>query len=259
MTAAPSDSRTSVILLGASNLTLSWPRIMSLLQTRFSGMLDVYTAQGMGRSYVCDRSVFGVRHLPGILVSDLWSALTTSIGAGQQSFGLLTDFGNDLVYGRQPDEIIQAADECLRRISRLDPNCHMVVAGPPLESVLSLDWLRFTVSRLLLFPRSRLLLDDIQAKTRDLDQGIREVAQRWNASLLEPKLDWYGSDPIHYRWRYQATAFDEMMKLWPGVSSGPAGRILKSRPTPAMRWVFGKERRVVQPVLVSDRVRVHAW
>ena len=56
MSSTAPETRTRVVLLGASNLTLAWPRIMDQLQARFSAPLDIYTANGMGRSYVCDRS-----------------------------------------------------------------------------------------------------------------------------------------------------------------------------------------------------------
>lgn len=262
------------VLLGASNLTLAWPRIMRLLQTRFTGSLDIYTAQGMGRSYVCARSSMGLRELPGILTSELWRALPGKEEQPTQTVGLLTDFGNDLLYGRSPEDIVQAADTVVQRLREQFSTCHLVVTRPPLHSVQSLGLLRFRISRSVLFPLSRLSLHDIQDMTQQLDAGLCRLAESQQLALFQPRGEWYGLDPIHVRYRFQEAAFSEMMALWPDISvpsesstaaavadQSPTAAQLASgrRPTPGFRWLMGKPRRVNQPVVCSDRVRVHAW
>lgn len=262
------------VLLGASNLTLAWPRIMRLLQSRFTGPLDIYTAQGLGRSYVCARSSMGLRQLPGILTSELWQALPSAEEQPTQTVGLLTDFGNDLLYGRRPEDIVQAAQTVVQRLREQFPECHLVVTRPPLHSVQTLGAWRFTISRTVLFPLSRLSLQDIKDMTQQLDAGLCQLAENQQLPLFQPRGEWYGIDPIHVRYPFQETAFAEMMALWPDMSvppesptegaadnQTPAADQLASgrRPTPGLRWLMGKPRRVIQPVVCSDRVRVHAW
>lgn len=266
---------TRAVLLGASNLTLAWPRIMRLLQTRFAGPLDVFTAQGLGRSYVCNRSSFGVRQLPGILFSELWKALPAADQQPAATVGLLTDFGNDLLFGRRPEEIVQGAETVVQRLREQFPEIHLVVARPPLQPVQKLGASRYLISRTLLFPSCRLTLHDIKTMTQELDAGLCQLAQNHQLPLFQPQPEWYGIDPIHLRYRFQETAFGQMMKLWPSVSVPPEPNLhiephstersatdqfaSGRRPTPGLRWLAGKPRRVDQPVVCSERVRVHAW
>jgi hypothetical protein len=280
MTVRHTSPAVRAVLLGASNLTLAWPRIMRLLQSRFAGPLDIYTAQGLGRSYVCDRSSMGLRQLPGILASELWQTLPAAMEQPVQTMGLLTDFGNDLLYGRRPEDIVRAAETVVERLRERFPECHLVVTRPPLQSVQTLGALRFVLSRTVLFPLSRLKLQEIKIMTDELDAGLCQLAKSHQVPLFQPRIDWYGIDPIHVRYRFQETAFAEMMKLWPDISIPPepnshiehhstehcatdqfAAEQLASgrRPTPGLRWLAGKPRRVAQPVVCSERVRVHAW
>lgn len=254
-----SGLRTDVVLLGASNLTLAWPRIMDQLQSRFASPLRIYTANGMGRSYVCERSGFALRQLPGILSCGLWDSLPATAVENTQSVAMLTDFGNDLLYGREPTELIRAAEDCITRLRSWDEKCQVVMTRPPVDSVNTLGWMRFTFSRFVLFPLSKLTLSAVKAKTLELDQGLQEVAARFGIPIYKPQANWYGLDPIHVRWKYQSTAFGEMMDLWPVLSqkSSPSGN--RSRPKAAIRWTFGRERQAAQPTISSNGTSVFAY
>ncbi len=253
------EIRTRIVLLGASNLALAWPRIMDQLQSRFAAPLDIYTANGMGRSYVCDRSGFALRQLPGILRSGIWDALPVAGPQKTQSVAILTDFGNDLLYGRKPTEIVAAAEECITRLRRWDENCQVVMTRPPVDSVNTLGWLRFTFSRFVLFPLSKLTLAGVKTQTLDLDQGLQEVATRLNIPVYQPHADWYGLDPIHVRRKHRSTAFGEMMNLWPVPKQALSCSENRSRPTAAIRWVFGKQRETTQPSITSTNTNVFAY
>ena len=258
MSSTAPETRTRVVLLGASNLTLAWPRIMDQLQARFSAPLDIYTANGMGRSYVCDRSGFVFRQLPGILVSSLWDALPTP-ERDSSPVGLLTDFGNDLLYGREPLEIAAAAEECIHRLRSWDQNCQLVITRPPAASVESLSWLRFVLARFALFPMSRLTLDGVKSKTLELDQRLQEVAAKLDVPIHQSQTDWYGVDPIHVRRKHQSQAFGEMMDLWPTQADTPSYADNRSRPTAVVRWVWGREREAAQPSIASASTSVFAY
>lgn len=258
MSPSTPESRNHVVLLGASNLTLAWPRIVDQLQSRFVDPVDIYTANGMGRSYVCDRSGFALRQLPGILCSGIWDALPAP-NNDRSSVGLLTDFGNDLLYGREPQEIVSAAEECINRLRSWDQNCRFVVTRPPVESVESLGWLRFVLARFALFPKSTLTLDGVKSKTLELDQGLQEVAARLDAAIYQPPADWYGIDPIHVRRKHQSKAFGQMMDLWPTQADTSSFADNRSRPKAAIRWVFGKQRDVAQPSISSAAMSVFAY
>jgi len=251
-------SLTRVVLLGASNLSLSWPRIMDQLNSRFREPLDVITAHGMGRSYVCDDSGFAWNRLPGIMHSEIWDSRVPRFD-NSATFGLLTDFGNDLLYGREPEEIAAAAAECIRRLRSWDPTASIVMTRPPVESVNTLGWLRFCVSRFVLFPFSALTLPLVKAKTIELDERLQQVASELQVPIYQPHAHWYGVDPIHVKWRYQTDAFAAMMNLW-GVECDKVTRSTnRKRPTPALRWWFGREKRKPQPSVCDGGTSVFAY
>ncbi|MEZ6124516.1 MAG: hypothetical protein R3C49_15260 [Planctomycetaceae bacterium] len=254
-----------VVLLGASNLTLAWPRILRLLQSKFHEPMQIFTAQGMGRSYVCDQSRFGNRVLPGILQSELWSALKAAWSADDSSEAprvLLTDFGNDLLYGRSALEISQGAEQCVRQLQECDPRCQIVLTLPPVESVHDLGRFRFGVCRRILFPASRLTLSEIRSQTTELAERLAELEQPPNVRLFQPQRRWYGLDPIHVKRRHQTEAFASMMSDWqisePAVVSD-AAPVRRTRPQAAVRWVRGKEHRTAQPAIKSQGVEIFSF
>ncbi len=88
-----------IILLGASNLTLSLRLVTHLMQQRFSGPSEILAAVGHGRAYGSANQVLS-RGLPGIVNSGLWPQLN-SIGV-LPTYALLTDIGNDILFGSAP-------------------------------------------------------------------------------------------------------------------------------------------------------------
>ena len=90
------EDRQTVLLLGASNLTLGWKPALKALSDTVPGPLDVRVSLGMGRSYV-DWSGFWLRRLPGIVNCGLWDSLQDS--GSKPPLVLITDLGNDIVYG----------------------------------------------------------------------------------------------------------------------------------------------------------------
>ena len=251
-----------IVLLGASNVTLAWPRIIRLLSSMFPEELEIYTAHGMGRSYCQERSGFALRQLPGILRSDLWEALPTTSEYSTASFALITDLGNDLVYGRSPTEVADAAIETVKRIRKWNNNCRIVMTRPPVESVNHLGRLRFSVCKAALFPFSGLKLPATQQATQELDDNIVHLAGTLNIPLAQPQTDWYWLDPIHVRWKHQTAAFEQIMRLWgqqPQSEHLRQTSKLLTRPLANKRWVLGKERLTDQPVLRENGVRVFAY
>ncbi|MCZ6542107.1 MAG: hypothetical protein O6768_00410, partial [Planctomycetota bacterium] len=89
-------SRPRVVLLGASNLTRGISRAVGIAQAILGTPLEVLIAMGHGRSYGQRSRVLG-RSLPGIVDCGLWDALLH--GSGRPTYALLTDIGNDVMYG----------------------------------------------------------------------------------------------------------------------------------------------------------------
>ncbi len=234
---------------------------MALLEARFDAPRNVYTAQGMGRSYLADRSAFGFRQLPGILKSTLWAGLSEAPASDEPPLVLITDLGNDLVYGSSPKEVADAAEACIERLKAWRCDCRFVMTRPPVEPVSKLGWMRFQFFRFVLFPTCPLTRDSIKQKTLELDSRIVEVADRQNipTCAVDPAL--YGLDPIHVKRRHQSAVFGAAMDLWhcePAATVRSSGE-KHSRPTAALRWVWGRERQTSQPAVAQNGSRVFAY
>jgi hypothetical protein len=116
--------------------------------------------------------------------------------------GIMTDVGNDLVYGVRPEIVTNWAIEAAQR---LGAHCdRVVVTGLPLISLARARSWQLRALRRLFFPFTRIDLEQAVARAADVDRALREwVAQqqqqvdRWY--YVSPASDWYGWDPIHIR------------------------------------------------------------
>ena len=248
------------VLLGASNLTLAWPRLISVVCQRFSAPIHVYTAHGMGRSYLLERTGFAFGRLPGILHCGIWNALP-NVSNTVTPYVLVTDVGNDLVYGCEPADVVAAVQESVQRLRKWNPRCRIVLTRPPVESVHGLGQLRFLMFRSVLFPFSRLTLDSVRQKTVELDERLAVLAEQQALHIVRPDLKWYGLDPIHVRRGSQHTAFTEMLTPWETqvCTESVAPERSLSRPTAELRWRLGAVRRTRQPSSGGDQVSVFAY
>ena len=114
-TAAPKTAAPvrRVVLLGASNLTRAFPVVMETACAVLGRPLEVLAALGHGRSYGIPSTVMG-RTMRGIHVCGLWDALRTRPPV--PTAALVTDVGNDILYGVPVPTIAGWIDDCLERL-----------------------------------------------------------------------------------------------------------------------------------------------
>jgi hypothetical protein len=238
-----------VVLLGASNLTRGISTVIETAQAVWGSPLEVLAALGHGRSYGLRSRVLG-RELPGISACGLWSELSARPPA--ETAALITDIGNDLLYGASVPAILGWVAESLDRLGAA--GARTVMTCLPLASVESLSEWRFTIARTCAFPRSRARLADILTQARELNAGLAELAAARNVRLVEQRGGWYGFDAIHIRLRHWRAAWSEILAPWSDTQhSAPGARgsltrwlYLRSLP-PLERKLFGRARRAAQP------------
>lgn len=253
------DDRQTVLLLGASNLTLGWKPALSALCATVPGPLDVRVSLGMGRSYI-DWSGFWLRRLPGIVNCGLWDSLQDS--GSKPPLVLITDLGNDIVYMHSPEKIFETASECVRRIRAWRPDARIVLTGLPLDSVKSLGSVHFVIARSLLFPRCTMPLKEICEKSFALDGFIRDFAKTNNLPCVIPKAEWYRADPIHVIPPLREQVFRHFFSHWnidPAATTQSSARPQAGLPKSAVRTIAGLQRQSAQPVFRSPELVVSAW
>jgi hypothetical protein len=230
-----------VVALGASNLTRGFQTVVSASRAAWGPDVQVIAALGHGRSYGTT-SHFLVRRLPGILESGLWRTLESMPAVPTRA--LVTDVGNDIVYGFPADQILEWVDEALARLARVSDD--IVVTDLPMASIRRLSPLHFQVVRSLFFPSHRLSFDALLATAERVNTGLQTLARARGARFVQLRPEWYGIDPIHIRPSLWRVAWQEIL--------GASGRIARSRVEtvrlyamrPERQWLCGVEQRRAQ-------------
>ena len=168
-----------LIVVGASNVARSISTAVAAGQLVWQGPVEALIAGGHGRSYGRATSVLG-RALPGIGQSGLWKAIESRASYGTSA--VLTDVGNDLLYGSEPEVVAEWVDACIARLTAAADTT--LVCGMPLVNLTSLSPRRFLAYRALFFPRCRLSLPEIAARATELQAWLRAARRGSNPRPL---------------------------------------------------------------------------
>ena len=250
-------SRRVIVVLGASNVSRGLARLVAAVRPRAEPPVDLFLAAGHGRGYGVSSRV-GLRRLPSILASGLWRALDRVQAA--QPLALLTDVGNELLYGLGVAAVAGGVREAARRLA--DRGAALAITGLPLASIARVGRVRYRLLRTLYVPGCLLSLGDIQDASRWLDDELRAIAADTGAMFLEQPADWYGLDALHVK----RSRLDE---LWASVGDAWGLPSAMGRPRASLReWAALGSRaaevrsvaRVMrftrQPVIERNGVRV---
>jgi len=229
-----------VVALGASNLTRGLQTVVATSRAAWGSGTEVVAALGHGRSYGApSRMVF--RTLPGILESGLWRDLEARPPMVTRS--LVTDVGNDILYGSSAEQTLAWVGEALARLRRTSSD--IVVTDLPLASIRRLSEATFLLFRSILVPACRLSRAQVLERAERVNEGLAGLAVAHGAKLFHLNPDWYGFDPIHIRPSLWRVAWQEI--LGSGLSTGADGLSLLEgiklyfKP-PERQWLFGVER-----------------
>ena len=226
-----------VIALGASNLTRGLPTLVSAVRAAAGPEAEVLGALGLGRSYGMKSRVL-VRTLPGILDCGLWSALAER--PPRPTRALVTDGGNDLLYGAPARAIVEWVAEAVRRLRRFTTD--LVMTGLPLEPIRRLSRAKFLACRSLFYPPCRLGQAQVMEAAEEIAAGLARLARENGARFVEMRPAWYGFDPIHVRPARWREAWTEIL----GLERAPRPRLAESLRllalAPERQWLLGRER-----------------
>lgn len=198
-----------VVILGASNVSRSIGTIVGRARQFCPGELEILIAAGHGRSYGVWSSVLG-RSLPGIRDCGLWEALACL--PERPTSALVTDIGNDLLYEQPPKQIAGWVESCLVRLTAV--GARTVVTELPLLNLVRLSAARFQFFRRLFAPRCRLTQVELSARARQLNELVLQLAANMELSIVAPRREWYGLDPIHIQYRRARRAWGEVLAPW---------------------------------------------
>ena len=234
-----SDGIGRVVVLGASNLTRGFPAVVSSARAEWGREVEVLAAPGLGRSYGAHSRVL-FRRLPGILESGLWPALESR--ARVPTRGVVSDVGNDILYGFSARQTLEWVDEAIRRLNRFTRD--VVVTDLPLTRIRRLSKAEFLAFRSVLVPSCRLSLTQVLDRAGQVSAGLASIAAAAGSRLVHLDPAWYGVDPVHFRPSSIRAAWRQILgipKATPGKGVSGAERVGLLLLPPERRWLFGIE------------------
>jgi len=202
-----------VVLLGASNLARCFPIVMCIAKQLLDSPLEIVVAMGHGRSYGQETTFFRKKFC-GILQSNLWEHLEQNNHV--PTYALITDVGNDILYGVSVETISQWVAESTDRLQ--NRGARVMMTDLPVSSICHLGKVRFQLLRALFFPACRLPLETIVARAEVLSRALQKMAENKKIPIIKAKIEWYGLDPIHIRRSKAASAWAEILGQWPDLS-----------------------------------------
>ena len=228
-----------VVALGASNLTRGFHTVVATARAVWGPDVEIVAALGHGRSYGARSSVL-VRTLPGILDSGLWHRLESLPQVPTR--GLVTDVGNDILYGFSAEQTLAWVDEALRRLSRVTQD--VVLTGLPVATIRRLSSTKFVAFRSVLVPTCRLTLEQVLDTAERVNDGLAQLSAARDARFVRLDPEWYGFDPIHVRPSSSRPAWEQILGVGPLSCPNGASRVEGLRlyfMRPERQWLFGVE------------------
>jgi len=237
------------IFLGASNLKASLPDLVSGVRQRAGGPVEAFAACGHGRSYGSSSRFLFVRRLPGIAGCGLWRELEGA--PPRRTVALVTDVGNDLVYGARAEEIAAWVEACLDRLAHQQAEVMLTLL--PLPRLVKLSPWQVRLAVAILFPGRPAPWPGLLDRARELDERLRRMGRERGVRLVEPEAAWYGIDPIHLRRRVRRQVWDRVLSLGlPEADATHRQTAVRPRIPPwgaAELRLFGATLRTAQPAV----------
>lgn len=188
------EQPTQVVLLGASNLSRSFPLAVETAFQSLARPLAIHAAMGFGRSYGKESGFLG-KKFSGISLSKIWEALESETSSDTIAF--VTDVGNDLGYEQPVDAIMEWVAACCTRLMRR--GTQVVLTDVPIGALRGVSEAKFYLFRSIFFPSCRLCRSELMSRADELSTRLNEFAQSQKMPIFSVPNAWYGFDPIHPR------------------------------------------------------------
>lgn len=204
------ESPVLLILLGASNLSrgcFAFARHMKVCL--YPRKVEVLIASGPGRAYCASGGLLNVTY-PPIQSSEIFEVARSKSQSGSQVIALVTDIGNDIMYGVSTEKILEAVRQVFTRLQSMNAEIFFTTLPVAFEKGDHPVW--FYILRALLFPRSTVAYDEAVAGIIEINQFLKNYVGEHR--LLIPDADRYlGHDEIHYGWLQAHKAWSHVARM----------------------------------------------
>ncbi|MBI4446010.1 MAG: hypothetical protein HY645_08865 [Acidobacteria bacterium] len=187
------------VIAGASNVTWSlWTFLEHALGWLEGKHVHFHVAHGPGRSYGMHAGFPGMS-FPGICRSSLTETVAREAreAGSVDCFALLTDIGNDLVYG-VPVETVLAWVEAVVKPLR-DVGAKVALTQLTADRVRMLPAWKYQLVRRVIYPFHPVAQQGVCEGAERLEAGLIQLAERTGSQLLATNPHWYGLDCVHLK------------------------------------------------------------
>lgn len=196
------------LILGASNVRRSLIPLIEQILCVSKRPADILFACGHGRSYCRPNRVLGWS-LPGLSESGWREAWRHDDQEVSSRSVILTDVGNDLLYGIEPDELLSHVELCL---DALHPSDRIMLMGLPLDRLEQVRSIEYQIFKKIFFPGSTIAFETAMRSAREVQHGLEALCRARQNRWLIPPSSWYGIDPIHIRRSLQRKAWRTVLQ-----------------------------------------------
>ncbi len=187
--------RASIILLGASNLSRGYYSLTRCIKNNLEPCsVDFFNALGPGRAYCASGGVFNVAY-PPIGASLVFPTVKDRSDKPSRKIALLTDLGNDIMYGIPAEKIIEEIKRILGQLEALDADA--LITPIPATLLSQLTPSRFRILKAIFFPRSKVKRLEAIAAIKIINQAI-DAGFGNRVTVISGLDNFMGWDKIHY-------------------------------------------------------------
>ena len=184
-----------VVLLGASNLARGHQAVVNHLRKGLEPHhVEFISALGPGRAYCVEGGVLQVRYR-SIESCGVLEAIRQRAQSPCQVIALVTDIGNDIMYGVSEEDIIQCLGRTFDSLRAL--NAHVIATAIHVDLEREVGEYRFLLLRTLFFPRSSVTYRQAAAAIRTINSFLAEKEDD-TFHVVKDMKRYVGADKIHY-------------------------------------------------------------
>ena len=183
------------VLLGASNLARGYTALTRHLSENVSAG-EFLNALGPGRGYCARGGMFNFTYSP-IGECRIMDSAKIYAERGFRITVLLTDIGNDIMYGVPESSLIKCLDTLIEKSLKMNAEVFMTSIHVDVSNNLSKT--SFKLLKSIFYPNSAVTFDQADSAVKRLNKYIEEIlAKNDRVHLLSGLRTFCGMDKIHY-------------------------------------------------------------
>jgi hypothetical protein len=213
------------VLMGASNLARGYSALADcLVRCLAPEPVEILHAMGPGRGYCAEGGIFNIRY-PAIGASGILDSISAQTAPPRRIIALITDIGNDIMYGVPVSEITACLSALLKQFSALDADVFLQPIPIDLSEDVSKN--QFRILRSIFYPNSAIDYEKAKEAVFAVNDFLRANAGE-RVHLLPSGKESMGIDKIHY-------SVFQSHKAWSGVTH-EMFRVLNVPEVPKISW-----------------------